>query len=89
MCGKLVCSWPHKKLVSRTNLSVIYAHIRDEICVSTYRETDKDEPGKRDDTFVEDGTVCGPEMVIRTTKLQVFSTSLMIIQYQPMHFKTI
>uniref|UniRef100_G3U7L5 ADAM metallopeptidase domain 9 n=1 Tax=Loxodonta africana TaxID=9785 RepID=G3U7L5_LOXAF len=37
LCGKLVCSWPHKRLILRTNLSVFYTHRRDEICVVTYR----------------------------------------------------
>ncbi|XP_077008668.1 disintegrin and metalloproteinase domain-containing protein 5-like isoform X2 [Tamandua tetradactyla] len=71
LCGKLVCSWPHKKLILRPNLSVIYTHIRDDICVSTYlsieKPTDKsmttyNGPQDRDETFVQDGTVCGPQM---------------------------
>ncbi|KAM8786846.1 disintegrin and metalloproteinase domain-containing protein 5-like [Rhynchonycteris naso] len=71
MCGKLVCTWPYKTLVNRANLSVIYTHIRDDMCVSTFPNTDKPpksslttyaEPEDRDETFVEDGTACGPEM---------------------------
>ncbi|XP_077625660.1 disintegrin and metalloproteinase domain-containing protein 5-like isoform X4 [Crocuta crocuta] len=71
LCGKLVCAWPHKTLVSRENLSVIYTHVREEICVSTYRNRERisknsvttvESPQERDDTFVEDGTVCGPDM---------------------------
>lgn len=51
------------------------------MCVSTFRVTEKvpknpwtaiDLPEERDDTFVQDGTVCGPDMVIRTTNFQVF-----------------
>uniref|UniRef100_A0A8C0JM35 Disintegrin and metalloproteinase domain-containing protein 5-like n=1 Tax=Canis lupus dingo TaxID=286419 RepID=A0A8C0JM35_CANLU len=81
LCGKLVCAWPHKALVSRANLSVIYSHVREEMCVSTYRSKEKaikntwttyETPEDRDDTFVQDGTVCGPAMVIRTTKFPVF-----------------
>ncbi|XP_045635242.1 disintegrin and metalloproteinase domain-containing protein 5-like [Ursus americanus] len=72
LCGKLVCAWPHKALISRANLSIIYTHVREEMCVSTFRVTDKipknpwttiDLPEERDDTFVQDGTVCGPDMV--------------------------
>ncbi|KAF6084372.1 hypothetical protein HJG60_008641 [Phyllostomus discolor] len=72
LCGKLVCSWPHKALISQANLSVIYAHVRDEICVSTYLDTGKiprntkstyETPEERDQTFVEDGSTCGPEMI--------------------------
>ncbi|XP_062932800.1 disintegrin and metalloproteinase domain-containing protein 5-like [Cynocephalus volans] len=75
LCGKLVCAWPHKTFISRANLSVIYAHVLDETCVSTFRPHHAlSEPGKslsvstyyrpedRDDTFVEDGSVCGPDM---------------------------
>nr|XP_035974814.1 disintegrin and metalloproteinase domain-containing protein 5-like isoform X2 [Halichoerus grypus] len=71
LCGKLVCAWPHKALISRANLSVIYTHVREEMCVTTFRITDKkpkntwttfQTPEDRDDTFVQDGTVCGPAM---------------------------
>ncbi|XP_059012353.1 disintegrin and metalloproteinase domain-containing protein 5-like [Mustela lutreola] len=71
LCGKLVCAWPHKTLISRANLSVIYTHVQDEICVSTFRLNENlpknswttyENPEDRDDTFVQDGTVCGPEM---------------------------
>ncbi|XP_049722039.1 disintegrin and metalloproteinase domain-containing protein 5-like isoform X2 [Elephas maximus indicus] len=67
LCEKLVCSWPHKRLILRTNLSVFYTHRRDEICVVTYRgdgifSTSVRSPEDRDVTYVEDGTPCGPEM---------------------------
>lgn len=60
---------------------MIYTHVQDEICVSTFRLNENlpknswttyENPEDRDDTFVQDGTVCGPEMVIRTSKFQVF-----------------
>ncbi|XP_054421744.1 disintegrin and metalloproteinase domain-containing protein 5-like [Pteronotus mesoamericanus] len=72
LCGKLVCAWPHKALVSRANLSVVYTHIREEMCVSTYLNTDRilketrttySTPEDRDKTFVEDGSTCGPGMI--------------------------
>ncbi|XP_020930389.1 disintegrin and metalloproteinase domain-containing protein 5-like [Sus scrofa] len=71
LCGKLVCNWPHKYLISRANLSVIYSHVREQMCVSTFLNAEKiprdtittvQFPGDRDRTFVQDGTVCGPEM---------------------------
>uniref|UniRef100_A0A8C6QUN7 A disintegrin and metallopeptidase domain 5 n=1 Tax=Nannospalax galili TaxID=1026970 RepID=A0A8C6QUN7_NANGA len=70
LCGKLVCSWPYKRLLWRANLSVVYAHVRDEICISTYKggRIPKNTPTTylskedRDETFVEDGSICGPEM---------------------------
>uniref|UniRef100_A0A8D2DQ57 Uncharacterized protein n=1 Tax=Sciurus vulgaris TaxID=55149 RepID=A0A8D2DQ57_SCIVU len=71
LCGKLVCSWPHKNLIIRPNLSVVYAHVREEICVSTYL-TGRSPPldtittyktyEHRDESFVEDGSMCGPRM---------------------------
>ncbi|XP_021092550.1 disintegrin and metalloproteinase domain-containing protein 18 isoform X2 [Heterocephalus glaber] len=72
LCGKLVCTWPHKTLISRENLSVIYTHVRDDICVAGAKTDGKIirttsfttylEPTDRDETFVEDGTICGPGM---------------------------
>nr|XP_010956526.2 disintegrin and metalloproteinase domain-containing protein 5-like [Camelus bactrianus] len=71
LCGKLVCAWPHKAIVTHPNLSVIYTHVRGEICTSTFLHTDKpvkgtmttiDRPEERDETFVEDGSMCGPYM---------------------------
>uniref|UniRef100_A0A8C3VYF8 Disintegrin and metalloproteinase domain-containing protein 5-like n=1 Tax=Catagonus wagneri TaxID=51154 RepID=A0A8C3VYF8_9CETA len=71
LCGKLVCDWPHKRLVSRANLSVIYAHVRDQMCVSTFLNAERvprdiittvERPEERDKTFVQDGSICGPEM---------------------------
>lgn len=58
------------------------------MCVTTFRITDKkpkntwttfQTPEDRDDTFVQDGTVCGPAMVIRTTKFQVFYKLFFIV----------
>ncbi|EHB05206.1 Putative disintegrin and metalloproteinase domain-containing protein 5 [Heterocephalus glaber] len=73
LCGKLVCTWPHKTLISRENLSVIYTHVRDDICVAGAKTDGKIirttsfttylEPTDRDETFVEDGTICGPGMI--------------------------
>ncbi|KAM6149590.1 disintegrin and metalloproteinase domain-containing protein 5-like [Erethizon dorsatum] len=70
LCGKLVCTWPHKALVSHQNLSVIYTHVRDDICVTGAKTVRKIirtsvlstylEASDRDETFVEDGTICGP-----------------------------
>ncbi|XDB65180.1 hypothetical protein ABFV05_018796 [Capra hircus] len=71
LCGKLVCAWPHKTLVSQANLSVIYTHVRDEICASVFLNAERlprdtfttvEKPEDRDKTFVEDGTICGPGM---------------------------
>ncbi|XP_010615456.1 disintegrin and metalloproteinase domain-containing protein 5 isoform X3 [Fukomys damarensis] len=71
LCGKLVCTWPHKRLVSRENLSVVYTHVRNDICVAgekTVRKTVRAslstylEHTDRDETFVEDGSMCGPDM---------------------------
>uniref|UniRef100_A0A8C8YPX7 Uncharacterized protein n=1 Tax=Prolemur simus TaxID=1328070 RepID=A0A8C8YPX7_PROSS len=64
LCGKLVCTWPHRTLISRPNLSVIYAHVRDDICVSTNLPGTKFVKGSldRDETFVKDGSMCGPDM---------------------------
>jgi hypothetical protein len=72
LCGKLICTWPFKKLVLKANLSVAYAQIRDDLCVAMYKggripkttKTTYSNPADRDETFVNDGTICGPDMVI-------------------------
>ncbi|ELK28844.1 Disintegrin and metalloproteinase domain-containing protein 32 [Myotis davidii] len=82
MCGKLVCAWPHKAIVSKANLSVIYTQIRNEICVSTFLSSDRipandrttvNTPEDRDKTFIEDGTSCGPDMYPKRMSLEAFS----------------
>lgn len=94
LCGKLVCAWPHKALISRANLSVIYTHVREDICVSTFLQSGRllkgtpttiSKPEDRDETFVEDGTTCGPEMVTRTTEFQMFKN----MYYDYTHFDNI
>ncbi|XP_006900367.1 PREDICTED: disintegrin and metalloproteinase domain-containing protein 5-like [Elephantulus edwardii] len=74
LCGKLVCSWPHRRLINIANLSVTYTHFRDAVCVSAHNIHERPPDVKntsettfytaedRDETFVEDGTPCGPDM---------------------------
>ncbi|OBS82810.1 hypothetical protein A6R68_23203, partial [Neotoma lepida] len=71
LCGKLICTWPYKHLLLKVNMSVAYAHVRDDICVSLHRSfgkpkqiiTDYETIEDRDETFIEDGVICGPDMV--------------------------
>ncbi|XP_012669071.1 putative disintegrin and metalloproteinase domain-containing protein 5, partial [Otolemur garnettii] len=62
LCGKLVCTWPFRELVSHPNLSVIYAHVRDETCVSAYLPIPNTVNEESQETFVADGSMCGPDM---------------------------
>ncbi|KAL6039019.1 hypothetical protein STEG23_007149, partial [Scotinomys teguina] len=70
LCGKLVCTWPFKTIFLKPNMSAAYTHVRDDICISLYRShglPKKEMTGyksieDRDETFVEDGVICGPEM---------------------------
>ncbi|XP_031247085.1 disintegrin and metalloproteinase domain-containing protein 5-like [Mastomys coucha] len=70
LCGKLVCTWPFRKLVIKPNISAAYGQIRDDLCVSLYKGGRVLKPTKttynhwsdRDETFVQDGTICGPDM---------------------------
>lgn len=64
---------------------MIYTHVREDICVSTFlhsgrrlktTHTTYATVEDRDETFVEDGSTCGPEMVIRTTEFRVFKKIL-------------
>ncbi|KFO36439.1 Disintegrin and metalloproteinase domain-containing protein 5 [Fukomys damarensis] len=95
LCGKLVCTWPHKRLVSRENLSVVYTHVRNDICVAgekTVRKTVRAslstylEHTDRDETFVEDGSMCGPDMVTTYFKLLLkIEVIFTLILYQPIY----
>uniref|UniRef100_A0A2I3TXJ1 Uncharacterized protein n=1 Tax=Pan troglodytes TaxID=9598 RepID=A0A2I3TXJ1_PANTR len=75
LCAKLFCTWEHRDLISRPNLSVIYAHVGDQTCVSIYLPRRTPPPVNspisitsyysaedRDETFVQDGSMCGPDM---------------------------
>lgn len=72
LCGKLVCTWPYKRIVKLVNISTVYTHAQNDVCISFYKggRIPKSTPTTystiedRDETFVEDGTICGPEMVI-------------------------
>ncbi|XP_021074349.1 disintegrin and metalloproteinase domain-containing protein 5-like [Mus pahari] len=87
LCGKLVCTWPFKKLVLKVNLSVAYGQVRDDLCVSMYKGGRIPKPtmstysqlSDRDETFVNDGTICGPDMfcvgaVCRETRFYINSS---------------
>uniref|UniRef100_A0A8C2MAY7 A disintegrin and metallopeptidase domain 5 n=1 Tax=Cricetulus griseus TaxID=10029 RepID=A0A8C2MAY7_CRIGR len=75
LCGKLVCTWPFKKLVNLANMSAAYTHVQDNICVSLYKGgripkqtmTTYSTIEDRDETFVEDGVICGPDMFCMST----------------------
>ena len=60
---------------------MIYTHVQDEICASAFLNSEKlprdtfttvRKPEDRDETFVEDGTICGPVMVIRSKIFMCF-----------------
>ncbi|XP_068931953.1 disintegrin and metalloproteinase domain-containing protein 18-like [Petaurus breviceps papuanus] len=62
LCGKLICTWPKTSLFIKKDISVIYSRVYEDICVSIAHRIPVP-PGKRDFTFVNDGTPCGPNMV--------------------------
>ncbi|GAB1301748.1 Disintegrin and metalloproteinase domain-containing protein 5 [Apodemus speciosus] len=73
LCGKLICTWPFKRLVKKVNISAAYSQVRDDLCVSTFKGGKVFKPtvttyadlSDRDETFVKDGTICGPDMTLR------------------------
>ncbi|XP_074143405.1 disintegrin and metalloproteinase domain-containing protein 18-like isoform X2 [Sminthopsis crassicaudata] len=62
LCGKLVCTWPKRTLFFKSDISVIYTRVYDDICISIAQRIPV-RPGQRDFTFVNDGSPCGPKMV--------------------------
>ncbi|XP_055449328.1 disintegrin and metalloproteinase domain-containing protein 5-like [Psammomys obesus] len=86
LCGKLVCTWPFKKILRKVNISAVYTHVRNDICISMYKGGRLFKPtmttysvlADRDETFVEDGTICGPDMLNGTFTLSDKSTPLIV-----------
>ncbi|CAO2611695.1 Putative disintegrin and metalloproteinase domain-containing protein 5, partial [Lemmus lemmus] len=72
LLGKLVCTWPFKRILKLANISTVYTHVQNDVCISLYKGgrtpkntlTTYSTIEDRDETFVEDGTICGPDMVI-------------------------
>ncbi|XP_037381999.1 disintegrin and metalloproteinase domain-containing protein 32 isoform X2 [Talpa occidentalis] len=55
MCGKLVCTYPTRIPFQKENISVIYAYIRDTVCVTIdYRVPDR----INDPMIVRSGSIC-------------------------------
>ncbi|KAK7822999.1 hypothetical protein U0070_025816, partial [Myodes glareolus] len=75
LCGKLVCTWPFRKILKLTNISTVYTHVQNDVCISLYKsgrvpkgtKTTYSTLEDRDETFVEDGTICGPDMYCMET----------------------
>ncbi|XP_028624124.1 disintegrin and metalloproteinase domain-containing protein 5-like isoform X2 [Grammomys surdaster] len=76
LCGKLICTWPFKRLFLKPNMSAAYGQVRDDLCISLYKggrivkptKTTYTDLSDRDETFVQDGTICGPGMYCRQTE---------------------
>ncbi|KAM8794565.1 disintegrin and metalloproteinase domain-containing protein 18-like [Eudromia elegans] len=58
-CGKLICTYPHRHPLASTAAAVIYAQVRDYLCVSV----DYVNVSSRSSSLVEPGTKCGPGKV--------------------------
>ncbi|CAO2611693.1 Disintegrin and metalloproteinase domain-containing protein 5 [Lemmus lemmus] len=75
LCGKLVCTWPFKRILKLANISTVYTHVQNDVCISLYKGgrtpkntlTTYSTIEDRDETFVEDGTICGPDMYCKET----------------------
>lgn len=77
----------HKTLISQARLSVIYALLQ-MICTSAFLNAERlprdtfttvERPEDRDKTFVEDGTICGPGMVIRSKNFKCFNNYILYL----------
>ncbi|XP_076770033.1 disintegrin and metalloproteinase domain-containing protein 5-like isoform X1 [Arvicanthis niloticus] len=76
LCGKLICTWPFKRLFLKANMSAAYGQIRDDLCISLHKSwqilkptmTTYADMSDRDETFVADGTICGPDMFCMRTE---------------------
>ncbi|XP_024998701.2 disintegrin and metalloproteinase domain-containing protein 32-like isoform X1 [Gallus gallus] len=59
-CGKLICTYPHSAPLETDTAAVIYARVREQLCVSLYL---LNAPASQDPLLVPAGTKCGSEMV--------------------------
>ncbi|NWI19664.1 ADAM2 protein, partial [Crypturellus soui] len=58
-CGKLICTYPSRHPLATTTAAVIYAQVREHLCVSL----DYVNASAKTNTLVEPGTKCGPGKV--------------------------
>uniref|UniRef100_A0A8C8SB54 ADAM metallopeptidase domain 32 n=1 Tax=Pelusios castaneus TaxID=367368 RepID=A0A8C8SB54_9SAUR len=59
-CGKLVCIYPSRIPFTKEKAAIIYAQVREHICVSLdYMKP----PTENDPLLIEEGTKCGPNKV--------------------------
>ncbi|XP_048648824.1 disintegrin and metalloproteinase domain-containing protein 18 isoform X10 [Marmota marmota marmota] len=61
LCGKLTCVWPHKNTYKTAAQYTVYSYIHDHVCLSIIPGSSLSSDG-RDNAYVADGTVCGPQM---------------------------
>lgn len=79
LCGKLACVQPHKDTNKSAIRSTVYLYIHNYECLSIIPGTSLRSDG-RDDAYVTDGTVCGPQMV---TKCDILY--LLVLCYHGLH----
>uniref|UniRef100_H0WR93 ADAM metallopeptidase domain 18 n=1 Tax=Otolemur garnettii TaxID=30611 RepID=H0WR93_OTOGA len=61
LCGKLACVWPQKNTYKNDVHSAVYTYIQDYVCLSVATGSSMRSDG-RDNGYVADGTMCGPQM---------------------------
>lgn len=59
-CGKLLCTYDKREVISVENASVMYSNINGKICVGLHYEYGDEDEGMM---WVKDGTVCGESKV--------------------------
>uniref|UniRef100_A0A8C4YQX5 ADAM metallopeptidase domain 32 n=1 Tax=Gopherus evgoodei TaxID=1825980 RepID=A0A8C4YQX5_9SAUR len=64
-CGKLVCTYPSRIPFTKEKAAVIYAQVREHVCISLdYMKP----PTEKDPLLVKEGTKCGPGKVCNNKK---------------------
>nr|XP_012632899.1 disintegrin and metalloproteinase domain-containing protein 18 isoform X5 [Microcebus murinus] len=61
LCGKLACVWPQNDTYKSDVQTAVYSYIKDHACLSIATGSSMRSDG-RDNSYVADGTVCGPQM---------------------------
>ncbi|XP_075767036.1 disintegrin and metalloproteinase domain-containing protein 32 [Pelodiscus sinensis] len=69
-CGKLVCTYPSRTPFTKEKAAIIYAQVRDHVCISLdYMNP----PTENDPLLIKEGTECGPGKVCLNRTCQFYA----------------
>ncbi|XP_006164821.1 disintegrin and metalloproteinase domain-containing protein 32, partial [Tupaia chinensis] len=73
ICGKLICTYPHRTPFQQENGAVIYAYVRDHVCISVdygLKDTDPDPMIVKSGAHCDTGRICIDSVCVESRFLQ-------------------